>query len=357
MTNLTTAMNSTYSLDCSDIDSFLPALKITHIFQLVNSIFLLMVYPFEVIIVIVSVIGFLFLQKWRNPAKIYYYFISFFNVLGFLFQDFTWTFVALLGIISSNWINNLYVPNIMKPLFNSNEVICRLFFYFRDIGPLLQYWTTALFAIHRMLVVLFPLKTNIIQKIFNKFSLILILLLVGCFYIPDFFIVQLSQGKYCILMTLELGFWRVYYGQLIYLNNILPLIIICISLTVISYGMWKAAIRRSQFSCHTTFHRHASLEWRSTLISMAISVVYVICELPYGLSAIVLSFLNSYDCLASTYSLAMVFVDLNSILYFEQMLLRATDGIVFFLMIPDFRRCILNTVRCRFPTYALAAPH
>ena len=87
MTNLSTFIHSTRSLECIDIDSFLPALKITHIFQLTNtnSIFLLMVYPLEMIIIIVSVIGFFFVQKWSNPAKIYYYSISIFNVIRFLF--------------------------------------------------------------------------------------------------------------------------------------------------------------------------------------------------------------------------------------------------------------------------------
>lgn len=235
-------------------------------------------------------------------------------------------------------------------------MICRLFFYLRDIGPLFQYWTTSLFAIHRMLVVIFPLKTHIIKKLLNKVTVIIILVLVGCFYIPDFLVVQMYQGKFCVLMTFEPGFWRVYYGQLIYLNNIAPLIIICISVSVIFYCMKKAANRRRQFTCHTT-NKHTSLEHRSTVISMAINVVYLICVLPYALNSIILSFLDSYDCSADTFSLATILIDLNSILAYEQMILRASDGAVFILMIPDFRRSIVNTFRCRIPTYANNASH
>lgn len=104
--------------DCNVIYSLLPALQIVNFFQTVNSIVLLLIYPFEVFIILItlSVIGFLFLKKWRNPAKIYYYSISIFNIIGFIFQDFTWTFVALFGMISTNWIHSLYIPNIMQPL-------------------------------------------------------------------------------------------------------------------------------------------------------------------------------------------------------------------------------------------------
>lgn len=346
--------------ECLLTNYFITALQIINILQIGNSFILLLVYPIELFVIIVTLAGFYFLKNWHNPAKIYYYSISIFNFIGFLFQDFTWTFAALFGMISTNWIHSLYIPNLMKPIFNSNVVICPVFFYLRDIGPLFQYWAISLFAIHRMLIVLFPLKTHIIQKLFNKVTFISTMLLVGCFYIPDFYVVQMYQGKYCVLMTFASDFWRVYYGQLIYLENIVPLIIICISVSIISYCMKKAANRRLQFTSTLTcvnFHRHGLLEKRSTLISMTISVVYLICVLPYAVSVIVLSFLNSQDCFAPTYKLATVLVDLNSILEYEQIILRAADGIVFFLMIPDFRRSVLNIFHCRIPTYSNAAFH
>ena len=321
--------------------------------QTILSLFLILLYPFEVVILFFCVIGFVFLLKWKNPSKVYYYFITIFNVIGFIFQDVMWSFISLIAMITGNWLTSIRISNFTATFYNANIVFCVLSMFLRDVGPMLQYWTTCVFGIHRMLIVMYPFKVHIFQKVFNKWILILLLTIIASLYIPDLFIVQLFVGKLCRFMYLvdaSFYFWKIYYGQIFYISNIAPFIINCISLIVITKQLSRAAKMRLQFATHIV-RSQASLERRSLIISVSINIIYIIGIGP----STIIKLINTYIDYCSSFELFTLYnvlFNLNGVLQYNQMFVRITDGIIFYLMIPEFRKSILNSIRCHVPTYA-----
>ena len=356
-------MNGTTTiLSCSDLNiqwgiyfksSF--ALEVLGIYQKTISIVLILLYPFAVASILMTAVGFLLLHNWHNPSKIYYYSITISNLICLIFQDIIFGFVNLIGKVSTiSWFSGLSIPFFIQPLADYSIITCSLIYFFRDIGPILEIWTTCLFGIHRMLIVAFPFKTHMFRKIFNKWTLCLTLIISGILYIPDFFIAQLLVGKFCLFnaMATASPFLIIYYGQLHWLSLIAPIIIICITIGVIIYHIVKSAKMRRHLNKIRThaYHKNDFLERRSNLISMTIGFIYIVFISPLGILNIFISYLTT--CEFWSYMLYNILLNVKDALIYNSVIIRLADGIVFFLMIPEFRRSILNVLRCHIPTYA-----
>ena len=322
------------------------------------SIILLLCFPFEVASVLMTALGFIMLRNFHNHSKIYYYSIAISNLIGLMFQDIAFGIVSLNGVVYGN-LSDLFtfilIPLYIRPLENLSIVTCSLLYYFRDIGPVWEIWTTCMFGIHRMLIVVFPFKSHTFLKIFNKWTLGLILIIAGIIYIPDFFIARMNFGQFCFFNTISLGpfsFLKIYYGQLFYLTIIFPILIICITIGVIITQIAKSAKMRSQFN---RINSHANRkndfkEHRATLISISIGIIYIIFMIPVGIINILISLLNTCDHFG--FVLYNILYSLNSVIQYNSLIVRMGDGLVFFLMITEFRQSILNSLRCHIPTYA-----
>ena len=331
-------------------------------FQLIIDIILVVFVPLDVIFVVIPFIILVVItfQKWRNPAKIYYYSIIICNIITLIFLDINSNFITIFGIIYYyftipvflNFANILYSLNIL--LFYKIDILCRTFNLLTDLGPLCGYWTTGIFAIHRMFVVLYPLHVYKLKRLFNKWTLIICLTLVSFLFIPDFWLfhqyINASGTSYCLPNTAGLSFWSIYYSQLNYIKYIGPCIIITISIAVICVTIIKSKNRRSILNQQNRQNRLDNPELRSTVVLITLGVCYTVFSIPYTIAYILNQFLNPISdvCNLTTYFIYLIVVTLLASFQTMQIITRVADGIIIFLMVPKFRQVCNDLVSLTF---------
>lgn len=310
--------------------------------------------PIEFFIVILLFLSVISLRKWHSPVKMYYYAISTVNMIT-LFMDYFFFFdysLFYINIFSFN--NNQIIRNIIYAIrapSNKFEILCRLMNMLSDIGCNSEFWATAIFAIHRMFVVLYPLNTRRIHKVFNKWTLILFLLLLWILSIPNFFLANYYQNNCNIGTVSPSEFWSIFaFFKLTYnYGGVLALIIL--SVTVIIFKLSKDLIFRKSFVNLDVFRKNVA-ERRSTIVLITISMIYLVINGPFAILQIIVIFISTDDsnCFILWYYICQ---ELIYSFYFLQVIFRIADGIIFFTMVPEIRRAACNLLHCRFNTNAM----
>ena len=345
-------MKANYSLNLSttiwngilcDYTSLIDLLQTVGVIQEVCSVMLLFIFGFEIFIIPLSLIGFMFLRKWNNPAKIYYFTISINSALACIFEDFSIGFFNFMAVISTYLLPQINIPLFVVFIESRVAIFCPLFYYLSDISVLFEYWTTTIFSIHRMFAVIFPLKTIALQNYFNKWTLLILLALLGALYLPDFLFYYIQSNILCVYFNS--GFWYTYLSQLSYVKNIIPLLLITVSITVIILKLARANSTRSYLTRHNS-SRTNLVELRTTAILIITSIVYIIILLPYSILFIIEG-LTFSKCGSPVFFLFKWISLLVPYLISFQILIRVFDPIIFFLMIPEYRMAILNIICCR----------
>ena len=325
--------------------------KFSYIFQIIIDIILLVFVPLDVIFVVIPsiVLVVITFRKWRNPAKIYYYSIIICNLITFIFLDINNNFTTIFGIIYDyltipvflNIANIFYYLRIL--LFYNNDILCRTFNLLADLGPLCGYWTTGIFAIHRMFVVLYPLYVYKLKRLFNIWTLIICLTLVSFLFIPEFWLyhvfISANGRSYCIKDKGTLSFWSLYYYQLNYIKYIAPCIIISISIAVICVKIIKAKNQRFILNQQNRKNRLNNPEMRSTVILITLGISYAVFSIPYSIEHVLYNTLFIVvPCDSPIYLIVMILGSMETSFQTMQIITRVADGIIIFIMVPNFRQ-------------------
>ena len=340
-------------IDCTDVILNSIAYQITNMIQAALAAILIVIAPLEVFAVILPIIIFLILRKWRNVAKIYYYSIAISNIISFLFQDLTFGFLSItsylnqyISIFDGFAIINLYF-NLLFGFLKKSSIICSTMYYLSDIGPLNEYWITLIFTLNKMLIVLYPLKSQLIKKIFNTWTLLSCLIFVSSLYIPDFWLFYVKFGRVTSCTTdiyRSREFWSVYYAQLTYVKYIAPIIVISGSILVTCVKIIRARNQRLQFVKNIS--KRFNSELRSTIIMIGFGAIYLITSIPYSIVFIILIFLSPDYTNCNTITLIAALQNLSGIFLYLPIFSRVADGLMMF-MIPEFRKSFVNVFRCR----------
>lgn len=334
------SLTSTLSMIDCDITSFISAYNIIGYIQIIGSAVLLFFLAAEVFIIPLSLICILLIRKWHNPAKFYYYTISISNAIAFIFTDIIFGFFNLATYITQIvWPTNNIFSKILYRYILPHPIICPLLNFLNDIGPVFEFWSTAIFSTHRMLVVLFPLKTTKINKLFNKWTLLIILVLVGCPYIPDLFTDQYTVilGIYNLCILPYTGFWFAYSSQITYLKYIIPLLLITASTITIVVKLKLLSFQRSHLISHDL--RINRTEVKTIINLVVIGVIYIIGTVPFASVYIATEFLNS-ECILLLNAAEMLY----EFFIYVAIIIRVSEEAIFFMMIPEFRQTINNII-------------
>ena len=321
--------------------------KFSCTFQIIIAIIVAVFVPLDVIFVIIPfiVLVVITIRKWRNPAKIYYFSIITSNIVAFIFVDIPTTFLTISGIIYGYlsipiFLNIVNIFAYLRSLLLSynNDIFCRIFNLLADLGPLCVYWTTGIFAVHRMLVVLHPLHVHKLKMVFNKRTLIIILTIVSFLYIPDFWLFHqyiIASGKsYCIGDTGTLSFLSEYYSQLNYIKYIIPCILTSISIAVICTTIIKAKNQRLKLNSQ---NRRNNLELRSTVILIILGVSYGVFSIPYSILYVLDQiFTLVIPCNSPIYLIYMMIQPMEGSFQNLQIITRVVDAVIIFIMVPEF---------------------
>lgn len=317
------------------------------------------IIPLNIFSVSITFIGFLSLRNWKNPAKFYYYILSVSNLISLIFVDILTNLQYALLQLSYFWIGNLswfYFISRFK-IRDYNEIFCRGISLVIDVSPAWGYWTTALFALHRMFVVIYPLHVHKIKKIFNKWTLIAILVCLSLLYFPDiftFYIIYIISpvSKNYMCMTSQLNsqsFWGIYFGQVNnFVKYLTSLIIIGISLSVISFKMTRANKNRSIYIRNKS-DKASNSDRRANLTLILICSNYLLTIVPY---VVVQSLMAITNNTCHTYMVFAIAENVSPVFNYISIIIRIFDGVIFFLMVPEFRRGVFNLFFCSFPTDA-----
>ena len=324
--------------------------KYSYLFQIIINIILVVFVPLDVIFVVIPSIFLVVItfRKWRNPAKIYYYSIIICNLVTFILVDISTYFMPIFGTIYGYltipvFLNIVNIFSYLRSLlFYNNDILCRTFNLLADLGPLCCYWTTGIFAIHRMFVVLYPLHVYKLKTLFNKWTLIICLTLVSFLFIPDFWLFHQffsANGRsYCIGDTATLSFWSLYYLQLNYIRYIGPCIIISISISVICVTIIKAK-NRFILNQQNRQNRFNNPELRSTVVLITLGVSYAVFSIPHSIEYMLSEILSQVvPCDSPIYPIIMMFQSMDGCFQNMQIITRVADGMIIFIMVPKFRQ-------------------
>lgn len=352
MTTFNTSTASPSNLDCVTLVLNSQLYQISNAVQAILSIILLLLFPIEVIGVVLPLVICVLLRKWRHPAKIFYYSIAISNLISFIFQDLTFGFPNLLSNILafSTPFDDIFLNIcffIIKNYLGKYSIICAINNFLADIGPLFEYWTTLLFGLNKMLIVLNPLRSHLIKRIFNHWTLLICLLFLSLLYIPDFWIFYVYRGT-CfgnIKIGGNLNIWSLYYVNLTYVKIIAPVIVISGSIVVICIKMTQARSQRKNLVKSNS--NQLKSEVRSTIIMLIFGVSYVISTIPFSLVFIILIFVIPDLKNCKYLILYDVLQSLLNVFVYLPILCRTIDGLMMFI-IPEFRKCVVDLLYCRF---------
>lgn len=324
---------------CSTL--YLDAINIAGLFQKISSLIILIFFSFEIILLPLSLIGFLSIRKWHNPAKIYYYVISISNIMGCVFEDFSFGFFNSISFLSG-WFPKIFIQNFVMKFVSISVITCPLIFFLADISILIAYWAVTLFSIHRMFAVLFPLKANKLHNYFNKWTMVILFSILSSLYLPDFFFYQILQitSKLSVCIYRFQGFWYSYLTSLTYIKYIIPLFINTLAISLIILKLARSRINRHHLITQNNLRMNTS-ENRTTTILIISGIVYIFVTLPYSI-CFILDGINQSVCPAPFFEFYIVLSHLIGVLIHYQLIIRVFDPIIYFVMIPEFRKAIIN---------------
>lgn len=303
--------------------------------------FLLFLLPFTTILVWLTFIGLIWIRNWRNTARKYYYAMASSNIMANAFGDIIFCGYVAFNYICLLWFNVSYPAFPLLNLFNLNIVFCRALSFLMDAAPTFEYWTTAVFVVHRTLVIIFPLHGKQINGLITYWVLI-IPLLFSLIYSPSLFLSSIvPQTSYysCVYARLIVGFWAKYYAianaVAMFVTPII-IVIICNALTAIRLTInikhRSQIITRSEQSLSRG-------EQRANLVMITISIAYICGTLPNAILTLITQFVAVscdtqfiYTLLGGQYFLA--------IFIFLPQIIRFVESLTFILMIRELRNTL-----------------
>ena len=291
---------------------------------------------------VISLIIFILLYQWKNSAKIYYIYITVTNLFTSLIVDLSSKTSTYLLFIYISLLHQIPLRLVNPDSFSAE--MCGIMNFLRYTLPTLNIWILATFAVHRALIVCFPMNPRFKSKYFPLITLNLVILVIIISFSPHYFVnastgFKIISGNGFCTNVLEgytfISFWKGYNGSYItLLENILPLSLVLVANIIIIWVINVAASKR----LHMTITKVSASESKTIYILISLSVLYFICSLPTSILQIILTFFA--DCRSKNvvlYSFAANYV------FFAQdfkIFIRISDTVIFLVMIREFRRTI-----------------
>lgn len=329
---------------------------ISDLIILIYCYFLIIGIIAEIFIVSLSLIGFFNLTKWKNPAKIYYLLFQISIFFSFLFNEylFCYPFICWWSAFHLNLNTNFsfYGCAIFQTIFlNLSFPYIGLFLYFLgDLAQTLENVTTAIFCIHRMFIVLLPLKVNLLHKVFTKWTIYLFVIIIVLISVPNIFLRSTSTNLFGYLMINSVdsyGSFSMYYFILMSeIQQILPTIIITIGTIIILFKIKLESFKRATL-INKSLQKINKHEIKTISVLLVSTFLYILFLSPLSLYLIYNQFFvyniycNIWDIDGSTYAYLIILLRYNSIW------IHVCDNIVFFTMIKDFRQSILKILHIK----------
>ena len=295
---------------------------------------------------ILSLITIIMLRKWKNPAKIYYVLIIALNCLSSIYID---MILELRSIVLDVTIKFLGPANrIRLPLvLHMNIVFCKVGTFLQVLLPLEQSWTLVLLNLHRMFILLFPLKAAYIEGIFCKRNIILFLTVISLFVSHHLHTAFFPEGReVCnnyVQFTVGETFWRDYdtYVSLT-VQTLIPWCILVGSILIIVCKLWIHSRSRAAL-----VRGGRQIDYTGVKILLALSGAYFLALVPYHLCEIIKSLLS--NCRDKNVVMYSFISGINStVLKKLWIILRILDPIIFYFTIPQFKSSIRKIICLKF---------
>lgn len=229
-------------------------------------------------------------------------------------------------------------------LFDLNDVTCSTGHFLEATLETLYMLGPALFSLNRLLVVLAPFKARRFEKLFSWKVLLGVAVFIAIYWTPHLLLTRRSSSvKRCRSPLAERQniVWSTYrtigHSGLTYF---VPLLIIIVSNVVICVRIVQSVRQRAAIASNQASDREA----KATCVLVVMSVIYLLFIVPNASITFVLKLADlpyvPYVIL-TTYDMTCNLCTLT--------LLRCIQVVVYFLMIPEFRRQIGRLFRCAKP--------
>ena len=124
-------------------------------------------FPFSLVTTCSTTATICTLRGWRNSARHYYYGIAISNLIASTFTDWQY-FLLALDIAASRWFPKGVAIIALLNWQNYWQPFCAIFNFVKDIAIIVKIWFTILLCVHRMLIVLYPLRASFLKRIFSR---------------------------------------------------------------------------------------------------------------------------------------------------------------------------------------------
>lgn len=208
-----------------------------------EKIIILLTISIQFMTIPITLYGFMFIQKWKNPAKIYYYIIISTMAVIFVFVDICKIMMNNLSYLTNNAID----INLLKKTIFNFQIICPFFTYIKNTATYFDLWVMAIFSTHRMFIVVLPMKKNTINKIFLPWMIIIIIFFVTINQTPYFItsVIDMTiQRRLCALYTVFDPIWFAITQNIDCINLNMSMLLIVFSFIIICTKLTIASIER-----------------------------------------------------------------------------------------------------------------
>ena len=283
---------------------------------------------------LLTAIGFISMNSWKHPMKRYYLLIALLNLAVAIYIDaisfskslFLYTSVKFLGPSS----------RIILPSFTSlHWITCKVGETLIVLLPLEMIWIIAIFNLHRMLIIMYPFKAVLINSIFRGRYLILYMAIISLFTLHNLYTAYLTSYNTCVnLIDGTTGANRIWFEYDSYvrltMQTGIPWILILTSSLIIIRKLITSQRERAELA------RSAS-DTKAHKILLLVSIVYFCAVIPnLGCGLIKALFTNCLDKNVALYSILTNLI--SSITKNLSILIRVVDPLIFYIMIPKFRK-------------------
>lgn len=305
----------------------------------------------ECVIVPATCAGFIKIRKFNNPAKLYYFTIEISIFLSFISYDLVYSYPALCkNVVYQFSLDSIIcLPFLTQYPYQKIPFLSCVCLYIGNISQSCQYITTAIFCIHRTLIVLFPFKIYLINKVFSKWMIIIIIIIIGIVYMPTNVI---SQFNYVCtngaVSALYNGFFdQVYPVILIYFKFLIPLICIVFGTLIIVIKLKISSIGRSKLFYHSKWQMNRN-ETKTLSILLISNIVYIICMFPNSILQITVFLNNTYNyCETISSYILSITAATNTIRQHNYSMIRVADSLIFVIMIPELKQSVIKLLYCK----------
>ena len=275
-------------------------------------------------------------KRWKNTVKLHYIISAIFNLCLGIFYD-------NMEIFPSGFYN---ATGIFILLECYNAIICYIRNYLQLAFESMWMWNITCFAIQRFLIVYFPLRSDLISKIFTwKLILleVLIALLVWSYIIFTYIYICFGSTPiscYCYSNTAIYPWVSIPYNVLNrYLTYVVPLICMIIAQILLLIKIASSFKQRKSLIHNQNVSKNGTSNNRLNVIVILTISVYIIIIFPPIFLAMVSGLTNNLD--SSLYLLKNMLILYSSTVGIRGFILvRAADIIILFIMVKDYRKML-----------------